>query len=351
MALQTVPPTPFGRFIETLSGGPSVVAARTMDAAGEWSGYIYKASEAMAISHVGFLPQASTGGVAEIRIETVSAADGKPTGTLWATNTNGTSGTLVAGTFELVALGATANIAAGDVFAVLVKFSAGTSFTTAVFTGATYSLGTPYETFNAGSSSIGDMRLLSIAVGSSSSAFYKVYGTLPFISYTANTFNNTDNARQGLRFKVAMKGRLWGLRHFSAGQTSDYDYRLYSDAGTLLASGSHDKDQAQPGTNLFRRHPFASPPTLDPDTWYRLVIVPTSATNAAAPYFTLPSADYRSACPLGVNGHLTTFTDSGGWIDTNTDKVPLMDLLFDQFDDGAGGGGGIKGVDMRGGFL
>ena len=343
MSLQQIKSIIFPQILTALSGAPAIASSRTIDAAGEWDGLVLRAERDMTISHVGFLPFASSTGVAEIRIETVSTADGKPTGTLWGTNTNGVSGTLVALSWELVALTAAASISAGDVFAVLIKYSSGTSFQPGYISGNGFSGGAPYETFNTGAgSSLGDGRTLCLALGSDATTFYPVDACIPATAYSSNSFNNTDAARRGLRFKLPFRARVAGLRHYHAGINGDVDIRLYDDAGTQLTSKAVDGSQNQTGSNLWKRLYFSTPQIIEPDTWYRAVVVPASATNSAMPYLTLPSADYRRAMPGGINAHYTTYTTLGGWVDTDTDKVPLLDLLIDQLGDDAGGAGGVK---------
>jgi hypothetical protein len=68
--------------------------------------------------HVGFRAGTAAGSpTIEVRIETLDAS-GLPSGTLWATNTNGTTGTVSSNTYVLWALTASASIAKGQMFCV-----------------------------------------------------------------------------------------------------------------------------------------------------------------------------------------------------------------------------------------
>jgi hypothetical protein len=187
---------------------------------------------------------------------------------------------------------------------------------------------------------------MSIALGSSSTSFYSCNGLLPVSAGTANSFNNTNGARQGLRFQVPFKCRAAGIRLYRLGSANgDFNYILMDDAGTELSSSSTLRTGLYSTTtndgvnNLY----FDNNVTLDPGTWYRAVLEPTSTTNITLYTFTIPSTDYLSATPFGANAHYTTYASSA-WNDTATTQLPVMGIIIDQLDDGVstGGGGGIK---------
>jgi hypothetical protein len=344
MALQSIPgtPIPWPGINNNHVGAISLSTDATLDAAGEYITYVFMARQAMVISHVGFRAGAVAGApTADVRIETVGT-DGLPTGVLWDTNTNIVTATLVGSTWALHALTASATIAVGQVFAVKVAFNSGTSFIMQAVINTTediYNL--PYQVLNVGTPT--KARLLNgtkvLALGSSTSAFYPLYGCVPATAVTANSFDNTNAAARGLRFQVPFTCRCVGMRPYQGAAVGDFAYVLYNDAGTELSSSSTVIEGDQSGANNagYSNLYFDNPVTLTAATWYRAVIVPNSATAVNITTITMPSADYLSGTVFGANAHYTTRA-SAVWDDSATTQIPLVDILIDQLSDTAGGG-------------
>lgn len=323
---------------------PGLSNAVTLTTAGHYLAFITSAKEDMSITHVGFRAGTSAGSpTIEVRIETLDAS-GMPSGTLWATDTNGTTGTVTSNTSVLQALTATATITKGQVFCVKVAFATGTSqilqyvgFGTAVASGSAL----PYQVANTGTptKSLFSGASLCFALGSSSTTFYQVPGLFPASAVGTATFNNTNSAQRGLRFTPPMDCRAIGIRWYNSNSSGNYNIALYNDAGTELSSSStaFDGDHSALLNQGTMAAYFDSTVTLSAGTTYRIAVEPTSATNCSVLPFTLPSTDYRSATPAGTMAHYTTFA-SGSWTDTATDQLPLMDLIIDQIDDGTGSG-------------
>lgn len=317
-------------------GTPALSAKTTIDAAGEYEAIVICAREAMVISHVGFKPGAATGSpTADIRIETLDTATGLPSGTLWAANTNIVTGTLTT-SFGLHALTASATIAAGQWFVVKIAYNSGTSFRTSQMSNYTVSAGLPYYVINTGTPTKTVMlEGFSGVLGSSATTFYNIEGLFPVSALTTSTFNNTSSARRGLRFKVPFKTRCVGLTWHNGASVGDVNVGLFDDAGSELSSSltamaGNAWVAAAGGTP---RVYFDNPVTILPDTWYRAALEPSSATNISITTAQLPSANYRSGMPGGLNHHYTTFA-SGSWTDSATDQIPLLDILIDQLDAG-----------------
>lgn len=352
-------PLLFPAFFQAIENNPATATDVTLDAAGEYVAYAFQATQDMTISHVVWRNGAATGSpTAEIRIETL-AADGTPSGTLWAANTNVTTGTLIANTTNLSALTASASITRGQFFAVMIKYASGTSFVVQLMTRINISTSqVPWKITNvSGAAAKSAMSYLPIiGFGSGAATFYPLSRGLPTSIYTANAFNNTNSAAQGLRFKVPMDCRLIGARIFHSTQVGDYNLVCYDDAGTELSSSSTAIDGnygAESATAFYDRY-FDNVVNLSKDTWYRVAVEPSSTTNSQISTLTFDSADYLGASPWpGANGHYTARA-SGTWTDTATDQLPLIELLLDQVDDGAGAGGGgglLAHPGMRGGFV
>lgn len=324
---------------------PAIGNTTVLDAAGEYHALVLQARQSMTISHVGFLSSSAGSATAEIRIETVDTTTGLPTGTLWAANTNATTATLTTNVWELTALTASASISAGQVYCVKIAYASGTSVTlrhSVMFDEpqATF----PYAVVNTGTPTItAIISAMHWAIGSGSTSFYNVWGMVPAVNagLAQNAFNNTNSAARGLRFQIPFTGRCVGMLHFNSNTTGDFNYLLLDDAGSELSSSSTAFDgniNAALTTSIHILY-FDNPVTLSSGTWYRAAVEPSSATNINISTLQVPSADYRSATPYGTNAHYATRA-SGSWTDTATNTLPLMQLLFDQLDDGAGSGGG-----------
>lgn len=305
-----------------------------LDSAGEYLAYVFQAKEDMVISHVGFRPGAVAGSpTVDVRIETVGT-DGIPTGTLWATNSNIVSATLVSNTFALSALTASATITKGQWYAVKIVLSTGTSVIVSRFSGPRAAwTNSPYVITNVSGSAVKSISASGhcIALGSSATAFYCVENSFPASTVTNSNFNNTSSARRGLRFQVPFICRAAGISFWNSTSAGDFNAVIYDDAGTELSSSSTavDGDNSALSTAGAMSAIFDSPVELTPGTWYRAAIEPSSATNVSLSVATLPSLNYRSAWPHGLNAHYTTYVASS-WTDSATDQLPLMDILIDQ---------------------
>lgn len=343
MALQTLNTViPWPQLVQGFGGAPSAATRSTLSSAGHYDSIMFYAREAMTISHIGFRCGTASGSpTADVRIETVGAT-GDPSGTLWATNTNAATATLVTNTWALTALTASASIAAGQLFALKIAYASGTSFITQDSSANSSPTDTPYQVINTASavrSRLTNPALM--ALGSGSTTFYGIRGLHPVTTFTSNTFNNTSSARRGLRFQVPFKCRAAGIRFYNGASTGDFNIAIFDDGGSELSNSSTAID-GDSSANL-NTAPwdvfFDNPVTLSPGTWYRAALEPSSATNITIHTYTLPSASYRSAMPHGSNAHYTTYVASS-WTDTATDQIPLIDILIDQLDDGASAGSG-----------
>jgi hypothetical protein len=328
---------------EAIGGVPAVQTDQTLTTAGtHYQALVSAAREAMAISHVGFRSGAVAGSpTVDCRIETVDAS-GNPSGTLWPSSGNGVTPTVAANTWILQALGATANIAAGQVFALMVKLNAGTSLVVQRLGNLRQSvMNLPYEVTNVSGSAVKQRPVgyKMLIAGSNAVTYYNILNAAALTTLTNNTIAS-GNAR-GLRFQVPFKCRCVGIRHYQGTGVGDYNAVMYDNSGTPVELSS--SSTAYPGVdsvaNAGGNHYsfFDNPVTLNPGTWYRAVLEATTATAVNTYTATLPSALYRSSWAGGVNQHYT-FRTSGTWDDTHTAEIPLMDILIDQLDDGAGGG-------------
>jgi hypothetical protein len=309
-----------------------------LDAANEKAGMIFTVPKAGTISKVGFTTRTvTTGATVDVRIETVGG-DGFPTGTLWATNTNGAQVIADANdnTWFLKSLTAGAVVAEGDIIAVVVVTPSGGNMEigrarfdeymfpyTAHFTSSwakATNTGTPLVAleYNDGSYGVAD-------------------GVYPITSITAVSYNSGSTPdEKGLILSLPFKCRAigaWAKCSPTAGGTMRY--KLYdSDGSTVLAqTPSLDQDiiLSTDGNNYHCR--FTSAVTLQKDAAYRLTILPETATDVQPMGFGVNAAAIMDSFCGGQNIHLTTRTDGGSWSQTATERL-AMGLLIDQFDDG-----------------
>lgn len=174
-------------------------------------------------------------------------------------------------------------------------------------------------------------------------------GSSPFVTATFNNTSTPDVV--GARFKFTVPVRVnsvWVWADFDA----NANIYLVDEAwdGTALgalASAAIDSDVRAVTNGGAYLAELSADVVLAANTYYRLVVEPTSGSNLSLYYYTCASAAQLAAQPLGVNFHYTSAkdpNDNTDWtnFDNGTDgyRVPLMGLVVDQFDDGAAGGGG-----------
>lgn len=355
MALTDLPmPIIYPGYFKSITGTISLATDVTLDAAGEYISHVFSAPQDMTIAHVGFKTGTVSGSpTAQIRIETVGA-DGLPTGTLWGANTNATTATLTSSAWIGTDLTASASISRGQIFCVKILYASGTSIIVQRLANLNNQISSmPYSVVNTGTPTKQRINHTAIlGVGSSSTSFYPLRGTLPVSALPGSgSFNNTNGDRRGLRFSVPFKARACGIRMQGFASSGNFNVAIYDDSGNEVSSSSTAYDADHSGLSTSGHHTifFDNPAIILPGTFYRAVLEPTSSTNITFQTFQFPSADHRSGSYGGVNNHYTTYTTGGGWIDTATDTIPVLDVAFDQFDVGAGAYPGLQ--DMSGGIV
>lgn len=317
---------------------PSFGARANLSAGGNYFAYVEKAMENMTISHVGIYLGAVTGSpVGDLRIETVDTS-GLPTGTLWSTTTNISTGTLSSG-WSVHALTSSASITRGDVFAVRLNYTSGTNIRVDDITSTVMLY---HHVLNGTASAQG---IVPWGIGSSATSMYKLGGAWPISGLSSANTNNTDSARRGMLFQVPFKCRVVGCRYvMPASSSGDFDVGIRDNAGTEVSSSltTVDRSQLLQYGNQINEVMFDSSAELSIGTNYRLSFEPTSATNVTLYHVTVSDQAIRSGLPGGTACQLTTYTTSGGWVDSATTTVPMIDLVIDQLDDGVSTGGRAK---------
>jgi hypothetical protein len=345
-----------------ITAAPSfTTTALTIDAADEGAGFLVQAPKTGNIRKVGWATRTvTTGATLDVRLETVdqSATPAVPTGTLWGTTTNGSQ--VVANADDnvwfLTSLTADAAVTMGDVLAVVIK-NPTASFGNLQISGFADDSDTefPYCLLNTGVSPAASWAAATaapvLAFEYDDGTYEYVHGCWPIKgTITAHTFSTASTPDAvGLRFKTSIPLRICGFWVY-VDSDADFSVKLVSEAyhqanaTGILASKSLDKDLTK-GTNAApQTHSFTAKYTTTADTWYRLIVEPTSGSNLSIYDFDVNTLALLDAF-AGQNWHLTTAKDptaDGSWTNYNsgTFRVPFLGLAVDGADAGGSSGGG-----------
>ena len=375
MALQPVSPCFMPQLVtayETAAPYFTGQASTEIDAATERYAVVFRAPKSGNISKVGFRTEVVTAGDdngIEIKLETVSAANGDPTGTLVTPDGGGggsmTSQAIADGddnTWFQVTLDEVGAVVAGEIYAV-------------VFDYPNYTDGDMRFAVTAPGTIIGSISghiytdLYSAAAWVKTRratlycpAFYLGYddGSFPFLPSVMAAdlgewiFNDADTPDEiGLQFQMDVPARLLGVV-VSVEVDAVCDVVFYDTDGpppTPLETWPLDPDQ-RPTTGYNGLHLMCTTPReLTAAGVYRVTVKPTSGVDVALPYMDNTAiANLLVWEAMGIKGDFYhTAQVGGGGFTPNTSVVPFIQLILDQFDDGAGAGGGTPNL-LHGSF-
>lgn len=328
------------------SGAPSLGVAYTLAATQKACG-IFSASAAKSIHQVRIrTATVTTGDTVDVRIETVdNAANGDPTGTLWATNTN--ASLVIASSddnvWKTATLTADATLAVGDVFAVCVTNGAAGAMVFANFADGVY-FGLPY----------GDLFTAAWAKQTALPLFIPEYSDNTFeridgftdqgAAINTSTFKSDDATnRRGNIFSLSAPVTARGCWAWVDGDAA-FTVVLYdSDGSSVLATtASVNQFQRQGAAGALYFLPFTTSASLVASTNYRIAIVPSTTSTISAYDFDVPDADMLNMFPGGTTMHASVFTSSA-WVETTT-KRTYVGLFLEGVVGASGGkfiGGGV----------
>lgn len=318
---------------------------------------------------------AATAGVGvQVRIETV--VNGVPSGTLWSAHSTGvapTASVTIAdtddNTFKTATLTNAANLVAGDEFAIVIIYEAGNDDGTfsvpfnysssVVLTSAFYPRclqdtggGTWVGTI---SSAPFDLQWI---VTMTSAGIIYLPGLSPINgAVTLSTLaNNAAADERALRFQSPSKKRTIGMRAVLGNITAggDFQFALWSATGdevgeelavTSTIDGDFSLSTTQDGVvSLF----FTAPYTIAANTTYYAGVKALSTNSFVLFECPVAAAGDKAGFPLPnatqIYGAVRTWDETqtpdlaGAWT-TSTTTLPLISLIIDQIDDGAGTGG------------
>lgn len=311
----------------------------TLSASGHKAALIFRAPKTGSITDLMFgTRNVTTGATVDLRLETVSATDGFPTGTLQATNTN--AAVVVDSADDNVVktgtLTASATVTKGDVLALVIVNDSVSPGTMIIAAEARTTHNFPYSA-SITTASWGKSQANIIAgVKYSDGKCYPLHGVLLATATNAPSFNSGSTPdERGFKFQLPFSARVTGAWAQGIIGSGDADLVLYDSSDAVIASTSIDHDQTCGFSGDLALLYFAASPTLSANTDYRLVLKPTSATNVSITELALADATHRGAYDGGDAFQFTSRTDAGAWTDSPL-TWPMLGLIIDAVNSGGG---------------
>jgi hypothetical protein len=338
MAIQNLVPT--GLMIPTPVITSVASTGNVIDAADEKLGIVNKTIRTGTITQVilGF-GTVTTGATVDVRVETVDAATGHPTGSL--VNADSNASLVVANADDnskkTVTLTTPASVTEGDTIAIIMA-NPGASFGSMnlIATSERAAMCFPYGVFYTGSWADAVRNLSIVAVYDDGSR--QNFGGNVATNVATLTFNTGSTPDEiGLVFTLTVPIVGCGF-WFDANSsfTGNFDLVLYDSADTVVKSVSFDADQRGGTSSAYMRTQTADF-SLAAAT-YRVVAKPTSGTNISVLESTYAANSDLDVLDLGIGCYKTHRTDAGAWTDTNTRRINLG-ILVKGVDDGTGSSG------------
>lgn len=351
--------------------GPQLIrdntaSTTTLDATGEYVAAVLPAPSTCTIDRIHYYATTVTanGDGLRVRIETVSATDGNPTGTLFGSGSEVTVTTTTANSWNRSPAGLGAAVTKGDIIAVkLTSPASGTTFNGIIRYAFANGLGPgvtlsgsgqfPYIVQAVPTATKAVSGLLDLAIECSDGTTPPIVQALPLSGVTSTNFNSTSTPDERANyFTPNIPLRVIGLCSptVNGGANQSYDAVLYDASNTAQRTISVDLDQDR-GTAGGRCHLFSSAYSLTANTAYRIAVKPTVTTNITAQHWTIDTSAggtrIREAAMGGLSWRLSTRTDGAttggtlgdGWTQTD-DSVASIALLVDGLSDGVCSGGG-----------
>lgn len=348
-------------------GARPTISSRQLDASGEKQAWMFQAPVTGDLAEIDYyINTVGSSGDLDVRIETVSATDGNPTGTLVATNSN-LSATISTTGAKTAVLTAVAPLTRGTYYAIVFSRTSGnynltvqdhidtSSYRANVLSYGRYHNGTSWS-----SQTAADSRnyVPCCALKWGDGNYYWIPGALPVQSVTDVNFNNASAERErGIRLIPRVPMRVSGWFANISMHAVDVNVILATSAGTAVGTYTGDKDYGSnytTGTNYngTRQGFFAETPTLVAGDTYYLTAKPTSATSTrVSDGLLMDTGEVNQWNMIAGGTDIALVTrDSGGTYTVDTTKRPVnFGLIIDQLgDDTGGGGGGLASNPIRG---
>lgn len=313
----------------------------TLTAVGHFLGTVFEAPSAGDITGIGFATRTvTTGDDLDCRLESVDATDGEPTGALIGTNTNATQTILASddNTWFDVTFTSAYTTTKGQLMCAKVAAPSGYAGNMDVASVDRVDSATedfPYEVNSTGKVG-GQFQVLAVNYGGT---YYSLYNVYPVTAIANGGFNSADTPdERGIYFRVPYGCRACGF-WLRCDRDNACDVILYdSDGSTVLQSVSLDSDirVANNKTNEF--HYFGGRSTLTANTWYRLVVKPTTTSDVTLNRLDFNSNAILGQLPGGTDVYETERTNGGAWTQTNT-RRSLLGIILDGVETGGSSSG------------
>lgn len=333
------------------SGGVNSPSAANilLDANGEKAGTVFRPPKAGTFDTVYFRTGTVTiGDTLDIRMETVDATTGDPSGTLWATNTNNTQAVAATddNTWFPVTLTAGAVITDPSVPIALVIVN-GTLGNLNIAAGSPLGncLADTRPVTNYGDNFQGGAwakisQPLQMAARYSDTSHVPIPGISPYVSGLNTNFNSATNPNErGNRFVMPFTARCVGVWFYVSKVANNPTLRLYDGGGasdlTVLESAVVDLDTTSGDGYITAL--FDTSVTLTAGNVYRVAIAPDAGAVIAPREASVVSTTLADAAIGGVSTYKST-RNGGNWTDTATARYnagPVIDAI-----DLSGGGVG-----------
>jgi hypothetical protein len=348
MAMQTISPFEHPYLSNQGSTSPSL-GSTLIDADNEAIAGVLVVPYGMNIATLMFKTgTVTTGGDLIVEVQTLDAS-GDPSGTLWATNTSGTI--TVNATDDNVwlekALTANAVVAGGQLVAFVIRRPVGSTFAGNIVSTANGSTTwTPkvsnnyVDVFNTGAWVKNATQCSIVSFKDSNGAVYQVIDNLAIMTWANITYNNGSSPnRYGNRFRLTFPTRIVGLM-LNVDMDGDFTIAVTDDSGTQLGVSPTYRAVDRSATVFGRAVGyFGTPVSITANTWYRVEVIPTTATSLILREVTVQAQAYLAVLGGGSDFYQCQRTDTGAFTDSTTHRT-LMSLLLDQVSDGGGSGGG-----------
>lgn len=316
-------------------------------------GVIFQAPVTDTITHISFRTGSLNASTLEVRVETVDPATGLPTGTLWATDTNGTRVMAASDDnmrFE-VALTAAASVNAGDIVCLKVitnTATAGnlsTTFSpTILLTGYPRTIANTTGTWAVPANNMS----VNITPKFGTNGYIYMNGFAPFlanVNYTINTTTTPDVV--GNKITVPYKCEVSG-----AFVIADYDgdatiKLLASDGSTVKASVAVDAEYAAGITGSSAGyHVFSTPVILNAGEVVYLVMDPSGASSVNINAATFKSTDEKKVwCENAIAVTAKDPAGSGDYTELST-TCCHFNLVISKIDAGIGIKSGLHPIEQ-----
>lgn len=338
MALQTIKPIllPNAPHFNNWDWGPVLI-----DAAGEKVGFVIEVPKTGIIAKIGFMTNTVvTAQTLRVSLQTVGATDGNPTGTLYGGSTAGTQASPASNTFYLVTLGTGASATIGDVISAVIEFDAtvGNLYINGLYThqGSGFGVQFPYTRSFTTVWGIEGNSIPVLAIEYSDGTYEYVGGAYPLAATFNTAFNSGSTPdERALKMNLPFACRAIGFWWYGITDLGDCDIVLYQGT-TALETRTLDKDFKGNNIQGWYKRRFPASRILTSNTDYYLSIKPTSTSNVTSFEATVNAAAMMDQFELGQKLTFASRTDAGAW-SADTLRRPLIGLIIDQLDDGAGG--------------